>query len=63
MDPVENEISIHASQNEERWYRWRTIAIKDVFENFLEYQSMGEEITDKKKSQQAEKNLRIVWLS
>jgi PAS domain S-box-containing protein/putative nucleotidyltransferase with HDIG domain len=55
MDPVENEISIHTSQNEERWYRWRTIAIKDIFGNFLEYQSMGEEITDKKKSQQAEK--------
>lgn len=55
MDPLENEFCFHYSQSEERWYRWRTIAIKDEFGNFLEYQSIGENITDQKKATQAEK--------
>jgi PAS domain S-box-containing protein/putative nucleotidyltransferase with HDIG domain len=59
MEPLENEFSIHLNKNEEHWYRWRTIAIKDDFGNFLEYQCIGEEITDQKKARQAEKESEI----
>jgi PAS domain S-box-containing protein/putative nucleotidyltransferase with HDIG domain len=55
MDPLESEFSIESQTSEEKWYRWRTIAIRDDSGNFLEYQSMGEEITDQKKAHQAEK--------
>jgi PAS domain S-box-containing protein/putative nucleotidyltransferase with HDIG domain len=55
MDPLENEFCFHLSESIEQWYRWRTIAIKDEFGNFLEYQSIGENITDQKKATQAEK--------
>jgi PAS domain S-box-containing protein/putative nucleotidyltransferase with HDIG domain len=55
MEPLENEFSIHKKNNEDHWYRWRTFAIKDETGNFLEYQCIGEEITDQKKAQQAKK--------
>jgi PAS domain S-box-containing protein/putative nucleotidyltransferase with HDIG domain len=55
MDPLENELSLKSPSGEVHWYRWRTIAIRDDLGNFLEYQSVGEEITDQKKARQAEK--------
>lgn len=55
MEPLESEFSLRTENGTEKWYRWRTIAIRDDSGNFLEYQSIGEEITDKKQAQQAEK--------
>lgn len=55
MDPLENEFSVHFSKTEDHWYRWRTIAIKDEFNNFIEYQSIGAEISDQKKAVRVEK--------
>jgi PAS domain S-box-containing protein/putative nucleotidyltransferase with HDIG domain len=54
MPPMENEFSIHDSKGGENWFRWRTIAIKDTNGNFIEYQSIGEVITDQKKARLAE---------
>lgn len=55
MAPQENTFSIHPSKNEDRWYRWRTTAVRDEFGTFLEYQTIGEDITDQRKARQAEK--------
>lgn len=55
MEPLENEFYVQISPEEVHWYRWRTIAIQDESGKFLEYQSIGEDITDKKRAQQVEK--------
>ncbi|MEA5079789.1 MAG: PAS domain S-box protein [Anaerolineaceae bacterium] len=54
MEPIDNEFTIHTANNVDRWYRWKTIAIKDVDGQFLEYQSIGEDITNHKLAQKAE---------
>jgi len=54
MEPIDNEFTIHASNNVDHWYRWKTIAIKDNDGQFLEYQSIGEDITNQKLAQKAE---------
>lgn len=54
MEPVENEFSLRGAKGNERWYRWKTIAIKDSIGKFIEYQSIGEETTAQKKTLLAE---------
>ncbi len=41
---------------EQNWYRWKTQPIRNDEGSFIEYQSIGENITDEKKAEQA--NLR-----
>ena len=55
MPVIIQEFSTHVSKDIFRWYRWKTNAIKDDADLFLEYQSIGEDITDEKKAQQAER--------
>jgi PAS domain S-box-containing protein/putative nucleotidyltransferase with HDIG domain len=54
MDTMEHEFSVHTRKAGELWFRWKTIAIKDTNGNFIEYQSIGEDITAQKKSHLAE---------
>lgn len=54
MPPMENEFSLRDSKRGETWFRWKTIAIKDNNNQFIEYQSIGEDITTQKKSRLAE---------
>jgi PAS domain S-box-containing protein len=55
MEPIENEFAIHGASGKDHWYRWKTIAIKDNNGQFIEYQSIGEDITNQKRAQKAEK--------
>lgn len=55
VEAKEYEFSIHSPNQEDRWFRWRTSSITDGLGNFIEYQSLGIDITDQKKALQAEK--------
>jgi PAS domain S-box-containing protein/putative nucleotidyltransferase with HDIG domain len=55
MEAKEYEFSIHSPNQKDQWLRWRTSAITDGLGNFIEYQSLGIDITDQKKALQAEK--------
>lgn len=50
----ENEFSLRNSKGVENWYRWRTIAINDANGKFIEYQAVGEDITEQKKAHLSE---------
>lgn len=50
----ENEFSLRNSKGIENWYRWRTIAIKDANGELIEYQAVGEDITEQKKAHLSE---------
>lgn len=54
MEPMVNEFSIRDKNGNDRWFRWKTIAITDSNGEFIEYQSIGDEITAQKKIQLAE---------
>lgn len=55
MGPLDNEFTIHTSSRNDHCYRWKTTAIKDENGDFLEYQSIGEDISNQKRTQQVEK--------
>lgn len=54
MEPLDSEFSLHGSNGKDHWYRWKTTAIKDENGQFIEYQSIGEDITNQKRAQKAE---------
>jgi len=54
MPPTENEFALRNNKGGESWFRWKTIAIHDSAGEFIEYQSIGEDITDQKKVRLAE---------
>lgn len=53
MNPIEKEIFLTNSNGENRWYRWVTRPILDDAGQFIEYQSVGQDITDQKKIEEA----------
>lgn len=55
MEPLDNEFAIHGANGKDHWYRWKTTAIKDDKGQFIEYQSIGEDITNQKRAQKVEK--------
>jgi PAS domain S-box-containing protein/putative nucleotidyltransferase with HDIG domain len=50
MGVTETEFSLRNSKGGENWYRWKTIEIKDTSGQFIEYQAVGEDITEQKKA-------------
>ncbi|MBA4374792.1 MAG: hypothetical protein C0401_01275 [Anaerolinea sp.] len=54
MAPVTKEHSAQQKNGEMQWYRWKTQPIRNDEGQFIEYQSVGENITDEKKAQNAE---------
>lgn len=53
MEPATKEVTHEGSNREIRWYRWKTRAILDDKGELIEYQSVGEDITNEKNSRQA----------
>lgn len=53
MVPDISEHCIKKKNGEQFWYRWKTQPIRNDEGNFIEYQSIGEEITDEKRAEQA----------
>lgn len=53
MTSLEKEVNLINSKGESLWYRWVTRPILDDQGQFLEYQSIGQDITDQKKVEQA----------
>ena len=51
MKPAVKEHSVKQNNGNVRWYRWKTIAIHDDTGEFIEYQSIGEDITDQKNAE------------
>lgn len=67
MTPEINDHCISTDSGELRWYRWKTQPIRNDEGNFIEYQSVGEDITSEKRAQQAnqksEQHLRTLMES
>jgi len=53
MEPALKDVTNEGPNHETRWYRWKTRAILDEKGELIEYQSVGEDITNEKNSQQA----------
>ena len=53
MEPATKDVTNEGPNHETRWYRWKTRAILDDKGELIEYQSVGEDITDEKNSRQA----------
>ncbi len=62
-----SEVTITKAGGESRWYRWKTQPIRNDEGQFIEYQSVGEDITVEKKSdqinRQSEQHLRTLMES
>jgi PAS domain S-box-containing protein/putative nucleotidyltransferase with HDIG domain len=67
MQPAIKEVTIQDGNNEPKWFRWKTRAILDDEGELIEYQSIGEEITNEKNAQkthqQSEHMLRALMES
>ena len=53
MQPAIKEISLHNTNNDTTWIRWKTRAILDEKGQLIEYQSVGEDVSSEKKALQA----------
>ncbi len=53
MAPEINEYSVMTKPTDVSWYRWKTQPIRNDEGHFIEYQSVGEDITGEKKAEQA----------
>ena len=53
METAVKEVTSESPGHESRWYRWKTRAILDEKGSLIEYQSVGEDITDEKNARQA----------
>lgn len=67
MAPEISEHCVSHRTGESRWYRWKTQPIRNDEGQFIEYQSVGEDITDEKRVEQAalqsEQHLRTLMES
>ena len=67
MNPDISEHQVIRSNGETRWYRWKTQPIRNEEGQFIEYQSIGEDITPGKRAElanmQSEQNLRTLMES
>ncbi|MBA4385013.1 MAG: hypothetical protein C0410_09775, partial [Anaerolinea sp.] len=67
MAPEINEYCVMEKPADQSWYRWKTQPIRNDEGHFIEYQSVGEDITIEKKSEQAnfqsEQHLRTLMES
>ena len=59
MVPEINEHNITSKSGESRWYRWKTQPIRNDEGYFIEYQSVGEDITSEKKAEQASRQSEL----
>lgn len=53
MEPTVKDVTSEGPNHETRWYRWKTRGILDENGKLIEYQSIGEDITDEKNARQA----------
>lgn len=67
MAPETNEYCVMTKPGDQSWYRWKTQPIRNDEGHFIEYQTVGEDITDEKKAEQAniqsEQHLRTLMES
>jgi PAS domain S-box-containing protein/putative nucleotidyltransferase with HDIG domain len=53
MEPSTKEVTHEGTNHDTRWYRWKTRAILNERGALIEYQSVGEDITNEKNTRQA----------
>jgi PAS domain S-box-containing protein/putative nucleotidyltransferase with HDIG domain len=67
MAPETNEYCVMTKPTDQFWYRWKTQPIRNDEGHFIEYQTVGEDITSEKKAEQAniqsEQHLRTLMES
>ena len=52
MEPLVQEYLVKGRKDEHRWLRWVTRSIVDSENNFIEYQAVGEDVTNQKNAEQ-----------